>query len=261
MKSPLSLANMAAVGVAVLLLLPNMACALSSPGQRDAIDSPTSDVNATIAAALARVDGGKPESSPATTKLPELQASRPAPIVRALSVATPTPLSTPTEKVSTHGNGAGKSNTGRDSNGASRLPSVPCSDPCSWDYERDTNSIDWLLGPQISREGYLDLIVRIDESKRLIVLGGNGGSSNVNLTDGGRTLYGSILPPPKLGWDWNPGPGWWVADRYRWDGTELIVGVQLDPAASSHPNLHLCLWTGGPAASSEVLDCVPIQQP
>ena len=261
MKSPLSLANMAAVGVAVLLLLPNMACALSSPGQRDAIDSPTSDVNATIAAALARVDGGKPESSPATTKLPELQASRPAPIVRALSVATPTPLSTLTEKVSTHGNGAGKSNTGRDSNGASRLPSVPCSDPCSWDYERDTSSIDWLLGPQISREGYLDLIVRIDGSKRLIVPGGNGGSSNVNLTDGGRTLYGSILPPPELGWDWNLGPGWWVADRYRWDGTELIVGVQLDPAASSHPNLHLCLWTGGPAASSEVLDCVPIQQP
>ena len=139
-----------------------------------------------------------------------------------------------------------------------RLEQVDCRD-CQWDYEPAISAVKWLSGPSITADGVLTLTAQLNESTKLILPGQSGGASNIALTDGGTRLYGTVVPPARGGWNWNPGPGLWVARVYEYDGTTLNVLAKIDRVAAGHRGLKLCLWTGG--KSAELLDCVDVEQP
>lgn len=139
-----------------------------------------------------------------------------------------------------------------------RLEQVDCRD-CQWDYEPAISAVKWLSGPSVTADGVLTLTAQLNKGTRLILPGRSGGASNIALTDGGARLYGTVVPPARGGWNWNPEPGLWIARFYEYDGTTLNVLAKIDRVAAGHRGLKLCLWTGG--ASAELLDCVKVEQP
>ena len=140
-----------------------------------------------------------------------------------------------------------------------RLDEIPCGPDCQWDYEPAISAVEWLNGPSITADGTLTLTARLNKGTRLILPGRSGGASNIALSDGGTRLYGTVVPPARGGWNWNPEPGLWIARVYEYDGTSLNVLAKIDRVAAGHRGLQLCLWTGG--KSAELLDCVKVEQP
>ena len=172
------------------------------------------------------------------------------------ATARPTPTATPT--------GAPASTrppepaSASDRNG---LPAIDCGPDCAWDYRPLVGGVDWVQKPQISQRGVLSLAARIKDGYSLTVPGRNGGSSNISLTDGGSTLYGSILPPAGPGWKWTPAPGQWIASIYEYRNRTLSVTARIAPEAVNHEGLTLCLWTGGVAQRGEILGCTTVERP
>ncbi len=143
-----------------------------------------------------------------------------------------------------------------------QLEEVNCVPPkCTLRYGPSAGHVKWLRKPAVSSSGELILAARIDEGHTLLLPdSGNGGASNIVLTDGGAALYGSVLPPSPPGWSWDPAPGQWIATRYEYRNGTLAVNAQIDHAASTHKGLTLCLWTGGQGAQNYILDCVPVDR-
>ena len=176
-------------------------------------------------------------TSPPPTVAPHL-ATTPTPV----STATPTSLPTQTPP-------------------PDKMKEINCQEPCALDTVPIRSSVDWVQKPRISATGELSLIAQIHEEHNLILPGGaNGGVSNVALSDG-PILYGSVVPPSEPGWDWNPEPGLWIADSYTYQERTLTVTVQIDPAAVTHSDVRVCLWSGGAATEAYVLGCADIERP
>ena len=150
------------------------------------------------------------------------------PTPRIIALATPTPTSRRLEEV----------------------PREPTS--CISDYEPPWDYVDWLSGPTVSATGMLELSAKIDDGVELVVPGEQG-YNNINLTDDSSELYGSVVPPNQPRWDWVPRPGLWIAERYAYADRTLTVRAQIDPAAATHPGLELCLWSGGTKEQSQLL--------
>ena len=70
-----------------------------------------------------------------------------------------------------------------------------------------------------------------------------------------------VIPPAPPGMNWDPTPGQWVADAYKYRGRTLTVAVGIDSSAAGQSDLTLCLWTGGRGPGNRVLDCVPVERP
>ena len=119
----------------------------------------------------------------------------------------------------------------------------------------------WIQKPRISESGILSLAAKIKNGYSLVLPGSDGGSSNISLTDGGSTLYGSILPPAGSGWEWTAAPGQWIASVYEYRNGTLSVTARIAPEAANHEGLMLCLWTCGTGERDEILDCVTVVRP
>ena len=200
-----------------------------------------------------------------TTETPTTMTSAggsPAPAQRSTQSATPAAPPTPIPTVSPKPTlTATPPSTPVPTPTLERLDEVDCQDPCARDTVPLLGNVDWVEGPEISATGELSLIARIHEGHNLILPGGaNGGVSNIALT-AGSNLYGSVVPPSQPGWNWNPGPGLWVADTYIYRERTLTVIAQIDPAASTHSGLMVCIWSGGGAAEAYLLGCADVEQP
>ena len=144
---------------------------------------------------------------------------------------------------------------------SNKMDEIDCEEPCAWDNVPSTSSVEWIQEPRISANGELSLIAQIHEEHLLILpVRTNGGVSNVALSDG-PNLYGSVVPPSQPGWNWNPGPGLWVADTYTYQERTLTVISQIDPTAATHSGLRVCLWSGGAASEAYILACADIERP
>lgn len=142
------------------------------------------------------------------------------------------------------------------------LKEVDCGPKCSWDYAPAVSDVEWLERPTVSVRGVLSLRVAVGENDALTLPNNpGGGASNIALTDGGTTLYGSVIPPAPPGMTWNPAPGQWVSDVYSYHDSILNIRATINPKAASQPSLTLCLWTGGHGTANRVLDCVPVSRP
>lgn len=147
-----------------------------------------------------------------------------------------------------------------------RLQAIPC-DPLDCDlhmYGRMRGHVvEWVQGPSVTSSGVLTLSARIGGRATLVVPSDDSHTSNIVLivrtfaSGHPNSVYGFIMPPG----DWDPKPGQWVADEYRYADRTLTVRAQTDSAAATHLRLQLCLWNGGRHEESVPLDCIPIRQP
>ena len=49
---------------------------------------------------------------------------------------------------------------------------------------------------------------------------------------------------------------------YDYVGKTLTVVAQIDPAAATHPDLRMCLWSGGKTREDTyILGCIEVEQP
>lgn len=133
---------------------------------------------------------------------------------------------------------------------------VECED-CQYGDEPLVSRVEWVSGPQVDILGAFRMTVRLPEDVAVVFPDCvNGASANVALGDvvsGG--LYGAVVPPVSPACEWgDQGPGWWVADVWRWDGIELEVEAQVDEALARTEGVEVCFWDGQRPGGS-VLGC------
>ena len=141
-----------------------------------------------------------------------------------------------------------------------RLQEVECRSNCTSDYEPLLPRVDWISLPKISGNGVIELVAVLDDDVDMGMLGTTDGGK-FSVTDSDGSLYGTIVAPSIPGRNWVPQPGLWIAERFEFVANTLRVRAQIDPVATTHPGLRLCLWSRGADGEWSVLDCVPVQQP
>ena len=117
--------------------------------------------------------------------------------------------------------------------------------------------VEWVRDPKVSESGILAFRAKIDELAQFVVAGADCGFENLTLTDSDG-FYGAIIPR-SMADACGPLPGGWVAETYQYVGGLLTVRLQIAPVAALHPDLTLCLWSGG--TMPQLLACTPVKQP
>ena len=88
------------------------------------------------------------------------------------------------------------------------------SPPCAWDYAPAISQVSWEQAPRMSADGSFSFIARIHEGHTLILPSiAQRGVSNVSFVTG-PTLHGSVIPPARPGYSWNPVTGQYIAHTY-----------------------------------------------
>ena len=227
--------------------------AQTDSGRRETAATPSP--GAALATSLARITTRQPEPTiivPSPMPLPtDTPAPTPAPTATPIPRPSPTPTPTKHPAVPTPTRTAG-----------SGMDSVNCGPNCSWDFAPAITSVEWIDPPTVSGSGRISLKVKIGDRDRMTFPNQpGGGSSNIALTNGLTTLYGSVIPPAPPGMTWNPAPGQWVADTYHLRDRIFTVSARIDSQAASQRDLTLCLWTGGWGSANRILACIPVARP
>ena len=139
------------------------------------------------------------------------------------------------------------------------LNPVDCSN-CAYDNVPLIGNVEWLELPTVTDDGVLTLRAGIRGGYTLTRPDFTNIKSNITLTDGGKVLFGTVLPPSGSGWSWGDDPGLWIAETHSYQDNILSVRAKIDPKAANQEGLTLCVWTGGQTSEeNEVLACTKVK--